>query len=172
MKSVRISVAVSPKVDAGSIQVEIETGTSIATQTNEETGEEELIEVTFRTPSAGASGEVTNAFPVGAVLKLEFDATEAKNMTLIMVARAPASAYNSGEDFPIDGIMKIELNDVEISLTDVLIPNEKWAFNDTIIGQVAVKAGTNTIKVTALDSMPYLDYFQLVPVVQSLHPDR
>lgn len=154
MKSIRLNVAVSAKVDAGSIQVEVETGTS------------EGDAVTFRVPSTGSpSGQATNAFPVDAVLTIKFNATAAQDMKMVIVARPPTSVYNTGVDYALDGIMKLELNDAEISLADVAIPNATWGFNEAIIGQVSVKEGENVIKVTALDSaMPALDYFLFSPV--------
>ena len=154
MKSLRLNVSVSAKTVAGEIKVEVETGTS------------EGDVVTFRAPSSGSpSGQATNAFPVDAVLTIKFEATAASNMTMKLVARAPTSAYNSGEDYALDGIMKLELNDAEVSLTDAVVPNTTWGFNEGVIGQVSVKAGENTIKVTALsEAMPALDYFLFVPV--------
>lgn len=152
--SARVNFSITDKVVAGEIKVEVETGTS----------EDGL--VTFRTPSSGGpSGQTTNAFPVGAVLTIEFEAENAGNMMLKMVARAPTSVYSTGEDYKLDGVMKIEFNNVEVSLTDAVVPNTTWGFNLGEIGAVSVVAGKNTIKVTALtDGMPTLDYFALIPI--------
>lgn len=154
MKSIRLNVSVAAKVDSGSIMVEVETGTS----------EGDL--VTFRTPSSGSpSGQTTNAFPVDAVLTIKFNAPAAGEMMLKMGSRAPTSAYSSGEDYPLNGVMKLELNDQEVSLETAVVPNTTWGFNEGEIGKVTVKAGENVIKVTALSNgMPTLDYFLLVPV--------
>ena len=154
MKSIRLNVSVSAKVDAGSIMVEVENGTS------------EGDVVTFRRPSSGSpSGQATNAFPVDAVLEIKFTASAAGEMMLKLAARAPTSAYNTGEDYPLDGVMKLELNDAEVSLAEAVVPNTTWGFNEGEIGKVTVKAGENVIKVTALaDGMPALDYFLLVPL--------
>ena len=154
MKSIRLNVSVSAKVDACSIMVEVENGTS------------EGDVVTFRRPSSGSpSGQATNAFPVDAVLEIKFTASAAGEMMLKLAARAPTSAYNTGEDYPLDGVMKLELNDAEVSLAEAVVPNTTWGFNEGEIGKVTVKAGENVIKVTALaDGMPALDYFLLVPL--------
>ena len=145
-KDAKVAVTVTEK--AGVIKVEAETGTS-----NPESA------VTFRTPSGGASGQMTDAFPVDAELTLVANNEKAAGQfALTMTAR--------GSNITLANVMSLKLNGVDVDLTGKTVTSG-YSMGDTDLGIVDLKAGENTlvIKHTAEGTMPNFDFFKFTPHV-------
>ena len=143
-KDLVIPVTVNEK--GGVARAEVENGTS------------EGSVVTFRVPSgSGASGQVTNAFPQDAVLSIKFDAEAAGKFDMYLNARAGGSSAAAYAD-----AISVKINGADVAISGD-VPSG-YSFSETLIGEVTLKAGENTIEVKALlESMPNLDYFRFVP---------
>ena len=144
-KELVIPVTVNEK--GGVVRAEVETGTSADNA------------VTFRTPSgSGASGQVTNAFPNGAVLTIKFNSELAGKFDMYLNARAGGSS--SASDYA--EAISVKINGADVTIAGA-VPSG-YSFSEVLVGEATLVAGENTIEVTALlDSMPNLDYFRFVP---------
>ena len=145
-RSARVAVKVNEK--DGVYQVEAESGVS----SKDTDGNDQ---VTFRTPSAAASGQITNAFPQGATLTLKFNATAAEKAEMSLTGRGSIS--------DLAAAMSITLNGEAVDLTGKSISSSS-SMVKLVLGDVDVVANENTIVVTALgESMPNLDFFRFEP---------
>ena len=145
-RSARVAVKVNEK--DGVYQVEAESGVSSK-------GTDGNDQITFRVPSGGASGSMTDAFPKDATLTLKFDAKAAEKADMAMTLRGVVSDLGEA--------MSITLNGNPIDLAGKAL-NSQYSMTKVALGEVDVIANENTIVVTALgDSMPNLDFFRFEP---------
>lgn len=136
MISAKATVTVKRKVAAGEINVEIETGVSSKDEADAD-------QVTFRNANGGRT--VTDAFPVGATLTLNFEAATAGSYTMTFVARR---SYNQGEfDNNFATAFEMKVNDAAVA-TEAAVSGNSWA--DYVIATVTLKAGANTLTIKAL----------------------
>lgn len=140
-----VTINVTDPILAGEIKVEAETGSGEG--------------VTFRTPStSGASGQVTEAFPVDAILTITFEAPSAALMAMEIVSRGNKSA--SFGDVNLETDIEIKLNDVKVNATGIITGQN---FNTYPLGDVNVIAGVNTITVKVISAAPGIDFFRFLP---------
>ena len=146
-------VPVKVNEKAGIYQVEVENGTSSK-------GEDGADQITFREASGGHNS--TNAFPKDAVLTLSFDVAAAGTFSMKIDARRN-NRLGSGSDFDnkYASAFEIKLNDNAIE-TEATV-GSSWA--DSLIGNVELKAGANTLTFKALrdDNPINLDYVRFEP---------
>ena len=140
-------VAVTVSEPAGIARAEVENGTS------------ENNAVTFRVPSgSGCSGSMTNAFPKDAILTIEFDAAAAGTYDMYLNARGGSNSSATQASSAI----AVTMNGADVTLTGEIAGG--YSFSTSLIGEVTLREGKNTITVKALlDAMPNLDYFRFVP---------
>ena len=143
-KDFKLPVTVNEK--EGVIRVEAETGTS------------EGDVVTFRAPSSGGSGQMVDSFPEGAALTLTFNAETAGKYSLNVAARG-TSGTNYAE------VMSVKVNNADVTISGTHTASSSRTFVETLIGEVDLVAGENTIIIThTAGTIPNLDYIRLIPV--------
>ena len=160
MYSVRVKVTVSAKPVAGQILIEAESAAEIGGDGA----------VYSKTEDGGSSGGDTvhsgSAYISawqgdGATLTYSFESDKAQTMTLSVVGSASMMA---SEDFVLKDVMTIKLNDAEVTISDeAKFPapeNYQAQLDEAVLGEVTVKAGTNTF-VVELTGLPTLDVFKL-----------
>lgn len=158
--SVRIAVTVNPKPVEGQIVVEAESGV-------EEEGE---IKAMAPWGDAVVSGDkYIYTFPADQTLTLKFESTKAQKMTLSVVGTAIFSTDTyTYVDVNLKEVYTIKVNDVEVDLTEKIIPAGESSgytaeFKEVVLGDVDVKEGENTIVVTSIATGAPLDCFKLTP---------
>lgn len=149
-KPAKLPVKINEK--DGIYQVEVETGASSK-------GEDGADLITFREASGGHNS--TNAFPKDAVLTLSFNVAEAGTYSMKIDARKNRSGVGSDFDNKFTSAFEMKLNDNAIA-TDATV-GSSWA--DSLIGDVELKAGANTLTFKALrdDNPINLDYVRFEP---------
>ena len=160
MYSVRVKVTVSAKPVAGQILIEAESAAEIGGDGA----------VYSKAEDGGSSGGDTvhsgSAYISawqgdGATLTYSFESDKAQTMVLSVVGSASMMA---SEDFVLKDVMTIKLNDAEVTLSEeAKFPapeNYQAQLVEVVLGEVTVKAGTNTF-VVELTGLPTLDVFKL-----------
>ena len=144
-KPAKLPVKINEK--DGIYQVEVETGVSSK-------GEDGADQVTFREASGGHNS--TNNFPKDAVLTVSFNVAEAGTYAMKIDARKNRSGVGEDFDGKYTSAFEMKLNDNAIA-TDATV-GSSWA--DSLIGDVNLKAGANTLTFKALreDNPINLDY--------------
>ncbi len=136
MISAKATITVTRKAEAGEIVAEIETGVSSKDDADAD-------QVTFRDASGGR--RVTDAFPLDAVLTLNFEAANAGSYSMIFVARR---SYNQGEfDNTFAAAFEMKINEAAVA-TETAVDGNSWA--DYVIANVTLKAGANVLTIKAL----------------------
>ena len=170
MYSIRVEILVNPKPVAGQIIVEAESAEELA----------DLTPGSFNMsgPSIMQDGGMMGGSEVhsggayvmsfggdGLTLTMKFQATEAKTMVLSVVGSAPMSMGGSAEAFVFADSMAITLNNNTVTpAADAQFPAPEGytaTMSEVVIGDVAVKAGENTLVVVFEGSVASLDCFKL-----------
>ena len=123
----------------------------------------EALGITFRTPSSSsnASGAVTLAWPVDAVLSVTFDDTAAKDYTLYLVGRANGGSNGyTYTDVDLATDVQITVNGTVLTPTGTISGSTITAYS---LGQITSKVGSNTIEVKCITLAPTIDFFKLIP---------
>ena len=170
MYSIRVEITVNPKPVAGQIIVEAESA-------------EELADVTpggfnMNGPSIMQDGGMMSGSEVhsggayvsqfggeGLTLTMKFTADAAKTMVLSVVGSAPMSMGGGAAPYVFAEGMSIKFNGTAVTpAADAQFPAPEGysqTMSEIIIGDVAVKAGENTLLVEITGSVPSLDCFKL-----------
>ena len=102
---------------------------------------------------------IIDSFEVNAVGVLEFTVEAGGAYTMYMKARA-SGGYSASSSDNLESCMKFELNDQVITLSGEVAPS---TFNTYLLGDVTLKTGTNTIKITCITSVPSINLFKFIP---------
>lgn len=152
MISAKANITVTRKAAAGEINVEAETGVS----SKDESGADQI---TFRNASGGHNS--TDAFPSGATLTINVEATNAGSYTMTFLARR---SRNQGEfDNKFATAFEMKINDAAVA-TEAAVDGTSWA--DYVIANVTLKAGANTLTIKALTEVNpiNIDSLRFTPV--------
>ena len=152
MISAKANITVTRKAAAGEINVEAETGVS----SKDESGADQI---TFRNASGGHNS--TDAFPSGATLTINVEATNAGSYTMTFLARR---SRNQGEfDNKFATAFEMKINDAAIA-TEAAVDGNSWA--DYVIANVTLKAGANALTIKALTEVNpiNIDSLRFTPV--------
>ena len=145
-------LTVTRKAAVGEINVEAETGVS----SKDESGADQI---TFRNASGGHNS--TDAFPSGATLTINVEATNAGSYTMTFLARR---SRNQGEfDNKFATAFEMKINDAAVA-TEAAVDGTSWA--DYVIANVTLKAGANTLTIKALTEVNpiNIDSLRFTPV--------
>ena len=102
---------------------------------------------------------IIDSFAVNAVGTLEFNVTTAGTYIMSMKARA-SGGYSATESDNLATCMEFKLNGVKIDLAGEVAPS---TFATYELGEVTLTAGTNTIVITCITSVPSINLFTFVP---------
>ncbi len=133
MISARVAVTVEKKAAANQAIVEIETGTCDPAEGG----------ATFKNATGGY--RVTDAFPVNAVITLNFDAPQAGAYKMVWTCRR---SYNQGEfDNKFTTAFEIKVNGTAIA-SEAEVNGNSWA--DYEVAEVTLKQSQNVVTIKAL----------------------
>lgn len=154
-KSMRVSVSVSEKMVAGSYKLEAEAAAKSADT------------ITFRTPSSSskASGDVTNAWPVGETLTFTFSATEAVERELNLVGRAnPGDTGYTYTDVDLSKDIEVTVNGNKLTMEGTISGSTITPYS---LGMINLVVGENTIVIKNLELAPTIDYLKIAPKAEA-----
>ena len=138
-----LSIPVTVNEKAGVISLEAENGEV-----------EEANPVTFRTPSSGASGQMADSWPEGATLTFKFNSEIAGKFQLYVTAR--------GSNIDFAESMGVKVNGADVTISGTY--NGSRTFGETLVGEVTLINGENTMIITHLaGTMANIDFLRLVP---------
>ena len=159
--SARVEVTVEKKVLAGEIRVEAENTTN-----DLPSGFHKYTDRTSGIQNGHSGSAYITGYDVNSECELdyEFESEKAQTMTLII---AGASHYQMAEDFVFGVDCKLILNGEEVQCAaDAKIESNQVMGAPTVevtIGDVQVKAGTNTFVVQFTERAPALDCYRFMP---------
>ena len=140
-KDLEIPVTVNEK--GGVIRLEVENGTI-----------DEANPVTFRKPSSGGSGQMSDSWPEGATLTFKFTPELAGQFEIYVTAR--------GSNIDFAESMGIKINGADVTVSGTY--NAGRTFGETLVGEAALTAEETTMVITHVaGTMANLDYIRLVP---------
>lgn len=177
MYSIKVAIAVNPKPVTGQIVVEAESAPEVTTDwqsggyMKQEDGSGWGGSSEVHSGGAYISFMSMGGGAENLTLTLTFTAAEAKTMILSVVGSTPVAWGSDPVDYVFADSATITLNEVAVPVGEAKFtaPESTGGFSmsnpmeEVVIGEVAVKAGENTLVFTTNGSAPALDCFKLSP---------
>ena len=168
MYSIRVEITVNPKPVAGQIIIEAENAPEV-TSDWQSGGYMKMEDGGMGGSGVHSGGAYVMNMSMGGgdvdlTLTLEFEATEAKTMVLSVVGSAPMSFGGNAAPYVFADSAEITFNETAVTFTDQSFPAPEGYSSEmaeVVIGDVAVKAGPNTLVFHTTGAAPSLDCFKL-----------
>ena len=169
MYSVRAEVTVNPKPVAGQIIIEAEDGAEVTSDWGSGAYMKQSDGSGMGGSAVHSGGAYVTYFSMGGgdvdlTLTLSFEATEAKTMVLSIVGSAPMSFGGDAAPYVFADSAEITVNETAVTFTDQSFPAPEGYSSEmveVVIGDVAVKAGPNTLVFHTTGAAPSIDCFKL-----------